>query len=273
MAIFIYGLECPVERTIRYVGKSNNPRCRHKAHISAAHRGVYDHHTARWIRRLLRDGLRPSLVILREVKAGERWQDVEREVIASAKSRGWRLTNSTAGGEGLDYINPEDEARYRANLKRAMDAYNATPEGRARQRRMVEAALEPEALARRNAAIKEALSRPEVKERLSRAASELNSRPEVKAAKSKAAKEVWRNPEMRTRFMAGNASPEKKAKQSVARQAAWADTEAGSKLRAIHSSDEVRRKKSESARRRSTPEYRAMMAERTRAAWASGRRK
>lgn len=271
MTVFIYGLECPVERTIRYVGKSTNPAMRLRAHISGAQRRAYDHHTARWIRRLLDDGLRPALVILREVQEGERWQEIEREFIASAETKGWRLTNSTAGGEGLDYLNPEDEARYRANLKRAMDAYNATPEGKARFRRMIDATLEPEALARRNAAIREVKAKPEFRVKMSAVGREINSRPEVKAAKSKASAAMWRDPEMRARFMAGNASPEKKAKQSAAKKASWADPVVGAKLRSIHASEEVRRKKSEAAKRRATPEYRAMMAEKTRLSWEKRR--
>lgn len=272
MTVFIYGLECPVERVIRYVGKSTKPEARLRAHISSAQRGVYEHHTARWIRRLLEVGLRPALVILHEVQEGENWQDVERQFIASAAGRGWRLTNSTAGGEGLDYLNPEDEARYRTNLKRAMAAFNASPAGKARMRRMIEAALEPEALARRNEAIRAAYENPEVIDRTRKANTEINARPEVKAARSRAGESMWRDPEVRSRLMEIYSSPETKAKQSAAKKASWADPETGAKLRAIHSSEEVRRKKSEGARRRSTPEYRAMMAEKTRLSWEKRRK-
>lgn len=273
MTIFIYGLECPVERVVRYVGKSTKPEVRLRAHISGALRVAYDHHTARWIRRLLGDGLRPRLIVLHEVQDGERWQDIEREFIASAPERGWRLTNSTAGGEGLDYINPEDEARYRANLKRAMDTFNASPAGKARQRRMVEAALEPEALARRNKAIRAAKDTPEFRAKMAVVAREINARPEVKAAKSKASVAMWRDPEVRGKLLEAYSNSGTKAKQAARKKATWANPETGAKLRAIHSSEEVRQKKAEAAKRRSTPEYRAMMAERTRAAWASGRRK
>jgi hypothetical protein len=271
MACYIYGLECPVENIVRYVGKAVRPERRLAAHLSGARRFAYDHHAARWIRRLLADGLEPRLVILHEVQAGERWQDIEREFIASAPERGWRLTNSTAGGEGLDYLNPEDEARYRANLKRAMAAFNASPAGKARMRRMIEAALEPEALVRRNEAIRTAYENPEVIERTRKANTEINARPEVKAARSRAGESMWRDPEVRSRLMEAYSSPETKAKQSARKKASWADPVVGAKLRAIHSSEEVRRKKSDGAKRRSTPEYRAMMAEKTRASWEARR--
>lgn len=253
MTVYIYGLECPVERVIRYVGKSTNPRCRLRAHVSSALRGAYDHHTARWIRRLLRDGLRPALVILREVQAGERWQDVEREIIASADSYGWRLTNSTVGGEGLDYINPEDEARYRANLKRAMDAFNASPAGKARQRKMVEAALEPEALARRNAAKRIAADKPEFRARMALVSREINARPKVRAAKSAASKSHWERTEYRAIITAARNDPNFVQAQSERLKARWADPE--------------RREKMNSARW--TPEKRQEQADRIRAYNAS----
>lgn len=269
MAIYIYGLECPVEQMVRYVGKSTNPPQRFKAHLSAAKNYAYDHHAARWIRRLLADGMKPKLIILHEVCEGEIWQDVEREFIASAPDRGWRLTNSTAGGEGLDYRDPEDEARYRANLKRAMDAYNATPEGRARMVAMQKAAHTPAAKRQRNESNKRKFAEPEMRLKMAEVGREIGSRPEVIAAKSSASKSMWANPDMRARFMEGNARPEKKAKQSARKKASWADPVVGAKLRAIHASEDVRRKKSEAARRRATPEYRAMMAEKTRASWAA----
>jgi predicted GIY-YIG superfamily endonuclease len=108
--IYIYGLKCPTDNVIRYVGKSIDPEKRLKGHVSGAKNYAYDHHTARWIRKLISSGSRPELVLLHKVGENERWQDVERAFIASAVERGWKLTNSTRGGEGLDYINGADRA-------------------------------------------------------------------------------------------------------------------------------------------------------------------
>lgn len=248
MAIYIYGLECPVERIIRYVGKSTNPRCRLRAHISGALRGAYDHHTARWIRRLLRDGLRPALVILREVPPGQRWQDVERKFIASAASKGWRLTNSTAGGEGLDYVDPEDEARYRANLKRAMAVYNASPAGKVRLQKMVEAALEPEALARRNAAIRAATSRPEYRRKMVDVNREIGARPEVKAAKSAATASHWQRADYRDTIIAARNDPNFVKAQSGRLKSRWADPAHREKMNSARWTPEKRREQAERIR-------------------------
>lgn len=245
MAVYIYGLECPVERVIRYVGKSTNPRQRLKAHISGAKRRAYDHHTARWIRRLLSDGLRPSLVILREVQADERWQDVERETIASAESQGWRLTNSTLGGEGLDYADPEDEARYRANLSRGMAVYSASPEGKARLKKMVEAALRPEALARRNASIRAAAAKPEHRRKMANVNREIGSRPEVKAAKKAATERHWQRAEYREIITAARNDPEFLTAQSNRLKIRWADPQHREKMNSARWTPEKRREQAE----------------------------
>lgn len=270
MKIFIYGLVCPVSGVVRYVGKSTNPEKRLRGHLCAARCGAYNHHTARWLRSLGEQ--EPAIVILHEVCEGERWQDVERAFIATAADRGWKLTNSTAGGEGLDYLNPEDEARYRENLSRGMAAYSRTQKGRARLMKMVSAALEPEALERRNRAIRSAYQRPDVFARHSAASKEVNARPEVKASRSESGKAMWLDPDKRRRILDAYASPETKAKQSARKRASWADPVTGAKMRAIHSSEETRRKKSEAAHRRATPEYRAMMAEKTRLSWERRRK-
>jgi hypothetical protein len=269
MAIYIYGLLCPLANTVRYVGKSSNPEKRLNGHLCGARRRHYDHHTARWLRKLQADGLRPSVVILHEVASDERWQDVERQFISSAAERGWLLTNSTAGGEGLDYLDPEDDRRYREKLSRSQKAVWSTPERRAEARaRSLAVAADPELLARRNEAIRKAFSDPGVRARAAEINREINSRPETNAKRGAKSKAMWADPKIRQKLMAAYAAPETKTKQSERKKASWADPVTGAKLRAVHSSDEVRRKKSESARRRSSPEYRAMMAERTRAAWA-----
>lgn len=249
MAIFIYGLVCPVDGIVRYVGKSTKPDRRLRAHISGAVRKAYDHHTARWIRRLVSDGMRPELIILHEVRDGERWQDIERDFIASAADRGWRLTNSTAGGEGLDYIDPADEARYRANLRRAMDVYNATPEGKARLRRMVDSALEPDALARRNKAIRAAASRPEHKAKMTIVNREINARPEVKAKRSASGKRRWDDAEYRQAITAARNDPTFVAEQSERLKSRWRDPAAREKMNSARWTPERRREQAERIRK------------------------
>jgi hypothetical protein len=140
-----------------------------------------------------------------------------------------------------------------------------TDAGRDHLARLNAAANAPEVLARRAQSVSEALKRPEYRKKMRGINSEINSRPEVKAKKSAKSKSMWEG--KRGELLSAFSSEECKRKQSESKKAAWADPVVGTKLREIHASEEVRRKKSEAAKRRATPEYRAMMAEKRRAAW------
>lgn len=264
MANYIYGLVCPIAGVVRYVGKSTRPQARLRAHIHGAVREAYDHHTSRWLRKLKAADLEPTLIILHEVAEGERWQDAERAFIASAPDRGWKLTNSTAGGEGLDYIDPEADARYRANLSAAMTKVWGTPERRlvaqARSRKFYS---DPVASAAKAAAVRKAYERPEVLARASEINREIGSRPEVKAAKSQKAKAAWSDPITGSKRRATFKADATRAKMSASAKARFAEPGA----KAYLSTPEQRAKLSAAAQRRSTPEYRAMMAAKTAASW------
>lgn len=214
------------------------------------------------------EGKVPSLVILRTVLPEEDWRDVEREEIAKAIDDGCLLTNSTAGGEGLDYINAEDKAAYMQNLARAMAAFRETPEGIEQQRRFREAGMAPEVRARQVLTVKETYNRPGMRGKMSAINTEIGNRPEVKAKKSKAAKAMWQNDETRAKLMASYKDQSVKERQSTKRIAAWADPIVGAKLRELHAYPEVRAKKSLAAINRATPEYREMMRKKTTEAWA-----
>lgn len=269
--VYIYGLLCPLSGEIRYIGKSIDPERRLKGHMSGARTGSYSHHTSRWLRKLERCGLAPEIVILQEVPEGDDWRQAEREWIASAIAAGWPLTNSTVGGEGLDYLRPEDRERYRENHRRAMQRYWASPAGAAHLERMMLASRSPDAVARRSESLKKSCRSPEYRERMRAIGIEVGSRPSVKSARSAKSKAMWADPQKRAILMASFSSETCKKKQSEAKKSAWADPVVGARLREIHSSDEVRRKKSEAAKRRATPEYRAMMAEKTRLSWEKRR--
>lgn len=231
MAVFIYGLHCPLSGEIRYIGKSVNPQKRLRAHISCATRRAADHHTSRWIRRLAANDLAPSLVILHEVGPDERWQDVERELIADAIDRGLPLTNSTSGGEGLDYLNEEDRRRYLANLSASMKRYCNTEVGKRQMAKLSAiAASDPDVIRRRNEAIREAYLRPEVISRCSEAAKKTGSMPSVKLARSKASSAMWTNEDYRRHKTAQLASDEFRAAQSMRLSARWSDLAARAKL-------------------------------------------
>lgn len=154
--ICIYCLWCPVDRRIRYIGKSNQPVARIYHHIHAAVRGRSAHHTGRWIRKLARAGRKPKLRVLSWVAADQDWRAVERETIAKALAKGWPLTNQSAGGDGVEFLDPSDEAR-----AKAARAAGFTPEVCARMSRGIKSAwADPEKRARIVAAQKAAAADP-----------------------------------------------------------------------------------------------------------------
>lgn len=272
MATYIYALRCPESGYIRYIGKSVNPQRRLSAHISAAMNKAYGHHTSNWIRKLAESNLEPSVEILEKVAEGESWREVERRWITEGRDKGWPLTNSTAGGEGLDYLREEDRDKYLHNLKIAMKRYRETEEGKDNFSKFRAAAVSDATNEKRSASVRVALRKPEYREKMKSINSGIASRPDVKLKKSFKCKESWNDPLVRKKRMDGISSLEVKAVQSEKRKAAWADPVLGAKLREIHTSPEVRAKKSQSAKNRATPEYRAMMAEKTRLAWIERRK-
>lgn len=93
---FLYCLCEPGTRTVRYVGKSDNPKGRLSHHIAEAKRGSQIH-VSRWIRQL---GARPDLFVIGEIpRLG--WESFEVNAIAAARALGMSLTNITDGGEGI----------------------------------------------------------------------------------------------------------------------------------------------------------------------------
>lgn len=272
--IYIYGLECPIENIIRYIGKSAKPEKRLCGHISSAMCGQYNHRTARWIRKLVRLSLEPRLVILHTVGEDERWQDVERDFIAAAATMGWRLTNSMHGGEGLDFIDPADDAAWRKKLSDKHKMIWSTPERRAEAReRSLKAWSDPELSERRIRAVKLAHTRPDIKARNLEALAEIRANPLSVKKKSDSIRANWADPDGSAKRRAALSSEECRTKMSESAKSKWKDPVIGPRLRAAYSSAASRAKKSEAAKRRATPEYRAMMAAKTKAAWASGRRK
>ena len=199
MTTYIYALHCPIANTVRYIGKSNNPEERFKQHLYFAETRRYDHHTARWIRKVLSAGLLPRLEVFAEVCPPEDWREVERHWIAKGKSLGWKLTNTTAGGDGVEITCPIALAKWHKAVKEAwadpvlrrrtsenLLRFYATPEGKALK-------------------------------------SEVSRRPEKKAASAAGQSKNWQDPEYREKIMAAKTAPEVIQKQSEKAANQWAD--------------------------------------------------
>lgn len=272
MQIVIYGLACPLDGQVRYIGKSTNPARRLNEHINRALRLKSGTRACDWLFGLAAKGLRPKILTLRRVGDGECWRAAEQAEIATALSAGRDLVNATAGGEGFGCLRDDDEAHRRARISLA---HSVRWQSEAIRPILIERnqalSSDRDVVGRRVETLRATLSRPEVAARKGRASSEVGARAPVKAARAEAARQLWANPSHQDQMAsAGRALWEDPAyvakvaaaidagcrdRMSKAAKARWADPEARARLLATQR----------------TPEYRAKMAERTKAAWAKRR--
>jgi hypothetical protein len=93
--VFIYGLEDPITKEIRYIGKTINTKNRYYQHVCN-----FDNtnpHKKNWISLLKKQGLKPNLVIIEKTNE-KNWEKRERYWIKTGLELGWKLTNISAGG-------------------------------------------------------------------------------------------------------------------------------------------------------------------------------
>lgn len=209
MTTYIYGLYCPVAEAIRYVGKSDDPVNRLTSHISAAKGDYYEHHTCRWLKKILRVGHQPRLVYLQEVGDTECWKQAEINWIALARDSGWPITNTAEGGQGITFPTEEDEARFCAAVKAGVN----TPEELARRgenmrrrhqdpayrAKVAKAMADPEMIKRRGESIKAARNTLESKAKTSAQSKAQHADPAYKADISAKIKATKSTPEARAK--------------------------------------------------------------------------
>ncbi len=106
----IYGLVDPRTHELRYVGKSCKgmirPKERHHAHCR------------NWEENLLRQNLKPTIVVFHETDCADFLKEAEIFWIKYFRSIGCRLTNMTDGGEGSLGSKPSLETRQKMSLAR-----------------------------------------------------------------------------------------------------------------------------------------------------------
>ena len=103
MKTWIYALICPLDKTVKYIGKANNPERRAKDHM-IDQRGIGVKKLC-WLDELKRAGKKPELLLLDEVSA-DNWQYWESFYQDYYKSLGFNLLSSRSGG-GLTYANSQ----------------------------------------------------------------------------------------------------------------------------------------------------------------------
>jgi len=94
--VYIYGLIDPTTNQLRYVGKSISPYIRLRKHISE--RNKHDSYKDRWVRKLIMNGVRPELLII-DIVCKHDWEFWEKFYISYFRGLGFKLTNSTEGGD------------------------------------------------------------------------------------------------------------------------------------------------------------------------------
>lgn len=176
--IYIYALICPLSGEPRYIGKTQNPNTRLRAHVSKAKTGQTNHHCAHWIRQLQTQNMQPKLVVLFEVPEDEEWQRHEVRLIAEYKEKGYDLTNLTGGGGGF----------YKAD---------------------------PELLKRRGIARSKSLADPETKRRFIEAVKK-GQTAEVIEKRTASIASSWKDPAKRAAYLAGMAKPDATQRRAAA---------------------------------------------------------
>jgi GIY-YIG catalytic domain-containing protein len=206
MTTYIYALHCPISKTVRYIGKSVNPTKRFQQHIYFARTGRSRHHAAQWIRKVLAAGLEPTLEIFYEVKEDEDWREAERFWISEAESFGWRLTNTTAGGDGVEMTCPIAIA----NWKEAVKARWRDPELRRNSSLKLQAFYSTDAGKQNKIRTSTAPAKVEASR-----IGQLNN---------------WKNPRYRATIMSLKTSLEVLAKQAEGAKNQWSDPEIRKKM-------------------------------------------
>jgi hypothetical protein len=102
---YIYSLNCPLDGTVKYIGKSNSPKDRFRKHKNLSGKNTGDNILKnKWIKNLLDKNLLPILNIIEEVDVSE-WKDKEKFYIKLYKDNGVELFNICGGGNGSSFGN------------------------------------------------------------------------------------------------------------------------------------------------------------------------
>lgn len=123
--MFIYTLSSSENPDyIRYVGKSKDLKDRLRRHTGKYCLNKEDNYKNRWIKSELEKGNK-ILINELEIVNEDDWQEREKYWITKFKNDGFKLTNSTKGGDGLilngDIIDKRNKKRIENNLNRKSD--------------------------------------------------------------------------------------------------------------------------------------------------------
>lgn len=171
----IYGLRDPVTNEIRYVGKSSTGRSRPNRHAKLAANLSDQTHRATWIRSLISSGRVYEIIVLQRLLTADGIDTAERWWIAIGRAAlGDRLTNGTAGGDGLS--DPSSETRKR--MSDAQKVRYARP-GESERLAYIGRVRTPEQIKKQADSLRRALT-PELRERIAKKLREYSKDPSVR---------------------------------------------------------------------------------------------
>lgn len=119
--VFIYTLSSSSNpNDIRYVGKTKNIKDRIRRHISNYYLNIEDNYKNRWIKSELSKG---NKIIIDEIDLvqEESWKESEKYWIEQFKNWGFKLVNTTEGGEGIILTKEIINKRNESNIKRGSE--------------------------------------------------------------------------------------------------------------------------------------------------------
>ncbi len=116
----IYALADPETKEVRYIGRSSSGLKRPKSHWQDPALRVRRDYCHNWVRSILSMGMTPEVLVLHDwdITDNTALNEAEIAFIAHFRSRGARLTNLTAGGEGASGCVRSAEMRARLSRVR-----------------------------------------------------------------------------------------------------------------------------------------------------------
>lgn len=132
--VYIYTLIDPISQEIRYVGKTENIKKRQLCHISNT---SGKNKKVNWIKSLKKQNLIPFFEVIDEVEEYE-WEFWEKYWISQCKAWGYKLTNTTDGGDGGNTIGKLPSELRAATIQKIKDAMQGVNLGRKRSQEAIE---------------------------------------------------------------------------------------------------------------------------------------
>lgn len=126
-SVFIYSLEYP-EGNVRYIGKTIDPKKRLTGHLYPT-KSKREGHKWNWIKSLKKEGNRPTMNII-DIIDREEADFWEIHYISLFKFFGFKLLNSTFGGDGQSYITEETRQKISEKIRKLKEGTVAWNKGK-----------------------------------------------------------------------------------------------------------------------------------------------